>query len=192
MRKLLSAIFVTLLTVTTVACSGNADQADEDAIRLAGMADQAVTVASESIENPVLRQIAFGELDGSHRFIFTDPAATVGVEVIAETPALPVAEWQVRDSEFVMHRPEAGLDVSSVRVGPGAVLDAASDQWPGCELRSMTLVGGDEGARWYVFCNLPEGVVSGKVNVVTGELTDSDAPPARVPAIATPVTPTSG
>ena len=192
MRKLLSAIFVTLLTVTTVACSENADQADEDAVRLAEMAARATTLASESIENPVLRQIAFGELDGSHRFIFTDPAASVGVEIIAETPALPAAEWQVRDSEFVMQRPEAGLDVGSVSVGPRAVLDAASDQWPGCELRSMTLVGGNEGASWYVFCNLPEGVVSGTVDPVTGELTDSDAPPARIPAVATPVTPTSG
>ena len=54
MRKPLTAFIVMLLAATTVACSGNADRADEDAVRLAGMVDQAITLASESIENPVL------------------------------------------------------------------------------------------------------------------------------------------
>ncbi|MCH7739445.1 MAG: hypothetical protein IIC93_04775 [Chloroflexi bacterium] len=187
MRKPLTAFIVMLLAATTVACSGNADRADEDAVRLAGMVDQAITLASESIENPVLRQVAFGSLDGAHIFYFTDPAASVGVEVIAETPSLPASEWQVRDSEFVRHRPEAGLDVGSVRVGARAVFDTASDQWPGCELRGMTLVAGDEGTTWRVSCNLPEGVVSGTVDPVTGLLTNSSAPPARVPVTATPL-----
>ena len=187
MRKPLTAFIVMLLAATTVACSGNADRADEDAVRLAGMVDQAITLASESIENPVLHQVAFGSLDGAHIFYFTDPAASVGVEVIAETPSLPASEWQVHDSEFVRHRPEAGLDVGSVRVGPRAVFDTASDQWPGCELRSMTLVGGDEGTTWRVSCNLPEGVVSGTVDPVTGLLTNSSAPPVRVPVTATPL-----
>lgn len=187
MRKPLAAFIVMLLAATTVACSGNADRADEDAIRLAEMAAQAATLASESIDNPVLRQLAFGLLDSAHTFYFTDPAASVGVEITAETPAFPISEWQVRDSEFVRHRPEAGLDVSAVRVGPRAVLEVATDQWPGCELRSMTLVGGDEGSTWHVFCNLPEGVVSGTVDPVTGLLTNSSAPPARVPVTATPL-----
>ena len=187
MRKPLTAFIVMLLAAITAACSGNADRADDDAVRLAGMVDQAITLASESIENPVLRQVAFGSLDGAHIFYFTDPAASVGVEVIAETPSLPASEWQVRDSEFVRHRPEAGLDIGSVRVGARAVFDTASDQWPGGELRGMTLVAGDEGTTWRVSCNLPEGVVSGTVDPVTGLLTNSSAPPARVPVTATPL-----
>ncbi len=50
----------------------------------------------------------------------------------------------------------------------------------------MTLFGEEEDLSWIVFCNLPEGVVSGWVDVRTGAFTPSSAPPAVPPPVATP------
>ena len=164
MRLILSTFFLTMIVGFITSCSSGSDQADDDAIRLAEEANRAITRASELIDNPVLRQISLSQLNGGIYFRFTDPAATVGVEVIAESPALPATEWQIRNTEFVRYEPGPGLDFSSVMVGAQAVHDIASDQWPACDLRSMSLASAEPEPVWYVFCNLPEGVVSGTVN----------------------------
>jgi hypothetical protein len=53
----------------------------------------------------------------------------------------------------------------------------------------MTLYGEEDDLAWTVFCNLPEGVVSGSVDARTGVFTPSLAPPAIPPSVATVAVP---
>ena len=77
------------------------------------------------------------------------------------------------------------MDISPLRIGPAAVAKAATQHWNGCPVRGLTLAGEGGQLTWYIFCNMPEGVVSGIMDGVAGEFVPSLAPPAIVPQIAT-------
>ena len=74
-----------------------------------------------------------------------------------------------------------------MRIGPAAVVKAATQHWNGCPVRGLSLHGEEAQLVWYIFCNLPEGVVYGTMDGVTGEFVPSLAPPAIVPPTATKV-----
>ena len=78
------------------------------------------------------------------------------------------------------------MDLRSLRIGPASVVRAATGHWPDCGIRGISLHGQGDDLVWYVFCNLPEGVVSGTVDGQSGVFTPSLAPPAIVPPTATP------
>ncbi len=89
--------------------------------------------------------------------------------------------------EFIRHRADVFLSVESMNVGPTAAMDEITEHWRGCAPRSQTVISSAEGdTRWVLFCDLPEGTVSGWVDVKTREFTPSEAPPAIVPVTATP------
>jgi hypothetical protein len=180
--QLLTATFVVMLVI---GCSSPAQGPDAEALALREMADEAM--ASSGIEDPVLRQISVNPSTGLHSFMVTDKDATVGVQLWADTPDQASSEWRIVPMEFVRHQADVSLDVGSINVDATIAMEAATEHWPGCVPRGQTVIGSTEGEnQWVVFCDLPEGTVSGWVNAETGEFTPSKAPPAIAPVTATP------
>ncbi|MDA1347969.1 MAG: hypothetical protein O3A47_03765 [Chloroflexi bacterium] len=88
------------------------------------------------------------------------------------------------DTSPLLGHPNPGISLRFLNVGPAAVVRAAQEYWRDCEPRSLSLAGENEDIVWFVFCNLPAGVVSGTVDPVV--LTPSGAPPALPPPTAQP------
>lgn len=180
--QLLIAAFVIVLVI---GCSGSPAEPDPDALVLRNMAGMALIASG--IEGAVLRQISVNPATGSLGFAVTDKDATVGVELWADTPGQPPNEWRKSTLEFIRYKADVSLDIDSVIQGATSAMGAATDHWPGCVPRGQTVVESAEGNTWwYVFCDLPEGTVSGLVDAETGEFTPSGAPPAVAPVTATP------
>ena len=179
--QLLTATFVVVLVI---GCSNPSPEPDADALALRELAGKAL--AASGIDEPALRQISVNPLTGLHAFMVTDQDATVGVQLWADTPDQPPNEWRRVPMEFIRHRADVFLDVELIKVGAAAAMDAATEHWRGCVPRSQTVFGSKEGdTQWVLFCDIPEGTVSGWVDVQTGEFTPSQAPPAIVPVTAT-------
>ena len=158
-----------------------------DAAALVALGEEAARRAGKEALDPVLRQVNVNPDLGSTNFLFTDAAATKEVSVTVPEPAAPPESWSIRlGGIYFLGHPSPGMDLSSLRIGPASVVQAATGHWPACGIRGVTLIGQGDELVWRVFCNLPEGMVSGTVDGQSGVFTPSLAPPAIVPAIATP------
>ena len=191
-HKLPSAqlLTVTFVVMLAIGCSSSSTEPDADALTLREMAGEALAVSG--IDEPVLRQVwvnqvAINPFAGTHGFAITNEKATVGVNISAKTPDQPPNEWRRVSPEFIRYLADVSLDLELMNVGPAAAMGAMADHWPGCVPRGQTIVGTAEGnTQWILFCDLPEGTVSGWVDAETGEFTPSDAPPEIGPVTATP------
>ena len=160
---------------------------DADVAALVALSEEASRRAEAEAPDAVLRQIGVSPDVGRTIFRFTDAAATKAVTVTVPELGAPTEAWTIHIgiSPLIGHgRP--GMDLPSLRIGPASVVRAAIEHWPACGIRSIGLHGQGDDLVWYVFCNLPEGVVSGTVDGQSGVFTPSLAPPAIVPPTATP------
>ena len=173
------------------ACSGSTfpDQreTDGDIAELIAVVGQATALAERVAENSVLRQVDLGRDPVRWGIRFVDAAATQEITVIVPVKDMPSDRWEVRTgiSPLIGHQ-SSGLFLDGLLVGPGAVIEAATKHWNGCPVHGLTLTGEERQLVWYIFCNLPQGVVSGMMDGVTGEFVPSLAPPAQLPPTATP------
>ena len=178
-----------LLCVLT-ACSGqigaSADRGP-DVLDLIAIESQAEARAQEIFPDALLRQVDLGRDPVRYRFHFTNAAATQGVVVKIPVTDAPSVKWEVAPgSPKLLGHPSPGFNLERLRVGPAFVVKAATRHWEGCPVRGLSLHGVEDTLTWYIFCNLPKGVVSAMVDGVTGEFTASLAPPAFPPPTATP------
>jgi len=167
------------------ACGGDSTPtpaADPDAVTLVAMGEEALELAREAVPDAVLRQVDVSP-DRAISFRFTDEAATQTIAVHVPGPEVPRDDWSVLDEGLtpLIGQASPGIDLRALRAGPAAVARSATGHWSGCGVRAMTLYGEGEDLSWTVFCNLPEGVVSGSVDARTGEFTPSSARPAVPP-----------
>jgi hypothetical protein len=162
------------------------DALDVETVR--SMVAQAKDAIRPKVPSVVLAQLDINPATGAQTFRLADAAGFVGVDVTAPSPDTPVGDWGVlvTDKTPLLGHPNNDLDLQAVKVTPAEAGEAVVDHWPGCALRSITLAGDGDVLIWYVFCDLPEGTVSGVVNARTGAFTPSDAPPSRPPPTATP------
>ena len=165
--------------------------ANPDALTLVAIGEDALGLARETIPDAILRQVDVSPDGGDISFRFTDEAAARSIDV--HVPGLDVrrGDWRVVDgglTPFIPFTGQAnpGIDLRELRAGPAAVARSATSHWSGCGVRAMTLYGEAEYLAWTVFCNLPEGVVSGSVDARTGAFTPSTHPPIQ-PPISAPV-----
>ena len=184
--------------VTASACSGSEVSVvetdrprDPDAISLAAASLQAIERAQEVTSDAVLRQVDMNPDGGPYWFRLTDKAATLAVTIRANELADSPDDWRVQSGHLtpLLGHAAPGIDVRALLVGPSAVKDAALAHWPECDVRSLGLTGSSADLTWYVFCNLPGGVVSGTVHGTTGAFFASPAPPAQPPPTAVPDSP---
>ena len=151
---------------------------------------QAALVRARSVsEDAVLRQVGLASRDGPFTFRFTDAEATLAINITAPSGDVPPDQWETVHGHLtpLLGRPNPGIDLRGLRIGPADVEQAATGHWAGCGIRGLSLMGEGEDLVWYVDCNLPQGVVSGTVDGLTGEFVPSDAPPVFAPPTATPV-----
>ena len=160
---------------------------DADVAALVALSEEVARRAEEEVPDAVLRVVDASPDAGPTIFRFTDAAATKAVTVTVPEPGAPPEAWSIHIgiSPLIGHQ-SPGIDLSSLRIGPASVVEAATEHWKGCAIKGITLLGEGEKLVWYVFCNLPQGGMSGTVDARTGVFTPSLAPPARVPLIATP------
>lgn len=178
-------LIATFVVVLAFGCSSRSPEPDAGALALREMAGQALTASG--IDEPVLRQISVNPPTGRFDFAVTDKDATFGVQIFIDALDQPPNEWRVVPMEFIRYEADVSLDVDSVNVGATAAMAGATEHWPGCVPRGQTVIGSTEGNdQWVVFCDIPEGTVSGWVDAETGEFTPSKAPPAIAPVTATP------
>ena len=175
-RTVLAVVALALVALTACSASASTDAEttarDPDAVALEAMADDARRLVQETESTAVLRQIGVGVSSGQYLFHFTDAASTL--VVVAPGMDSPPESWEVHPpsvSPLVGHV-AADLSMGSLRTGPDAVQRAASSHWGSCENANVGLTGEGDDLVWYVFCELPEGVLSG-----TGEPA-SLSPPA--------------
>lgn len=158
---------------------------DPDVAALVAISEAALRKAQETIPDAVLRQLDVAA-DGDQLWLrFTDAAATQGILMTVSEEVSP-DDWEI-GSEWspLLGHPQTGINLGALRVGPAAVKGAAINHWPGCQIRgSLTLGGEGDNLVWYVFCNLPAGVVGGTVNGRTGEFKPYPGGPAATPRIA--------
>ena len=172
-------------------CSGEASSSQEevgpDIAELMAVADQATTLANGVAADAVLRQVDLGRDPVRWWIRFTDAAATQEITVIVPVGDVPIEDWEVSTgiSPLIGHQ-SPGLVLDGLRIGSGKVVQTAAQHWNGCPVRGLTLTGEEGQLVWFIFCDLPEGVVSGSMDGVTGEFVPSLAPPARSPHTATP------
>ncbi|HTE84413.1 MAG TPA: hypothetical protein VK821_06755 [Dehalococcoidia bacterium] len=165
--------------------------ADADAAALAELSEQAVQQAQMAVPDAVLRQVNLDWGSPLRAFLFTDPASTQEIDVSIADPTQHPDEWKIVTG---LTSPLAGwtqpaLDLSCLRVGPATAAAAMVRYAPDSRVRGMTLVQAAAGTdlTWYVFSEVPEGVLSGTVSNDTGTFRiQGPGVPVRPPATATP------
>ena len=161
---------------------------DPDAVILVDLGQDALERVRTVSASAVLRQLSVIADGGPFQFLFTNAQATREISVTIPAADADRGTWTVRlpsVSKLTGHR-SPGMKLDGLLVGPSAVTAAATRQWEGCGIRTLSLHGKGNDLVWFVFCNLPQGVVQGTVDGRTGEFVPSDAPPAVVPPVATP------
>jgi hypothetical protein len=165
---------------------------DPDAVALAALSQQSLGRASQVVVGPILRQVDVDPETGHLFFRYTDPAATVEVDVDVPTPNSSPDQWQVSatsHSKLVGFRAPA-VNMAVLKVGPAAVARALASHWSGCTVGFVTLYVQDDHLAWTGFCTLRDGrIASGSTDNRTGEFQPSPAPPAYPPATAMPEQP---
>ncbi len=159
---------------------------DPDAIHLIALEKQARQVAQKS-QGEILRQVDSDMLTIDFRFV--DRALAREVTIVITGQNAPVDQWNtvVNTVSPLLSFPSPDLNLHGLKIGPGRVTQAAANHWTGCSVRLMTLYLENNELTWLVFCNTPGGVVSGSMDNETGAFQPSNAPPARIPGIATAV-----
>ena len=161
---------------------------DPDAVALAALGDRAAQRARQVAPDATLRQLDL-KVDGSqYTFRFADYTLVRDIDVFVPAEDVSPEDYRVvvLDGGYLTGHQLPEMELEALRVGPGAAEKAALDHWQGCNLRSLSLSGEGKDLYWYVFCDLPQGVVSGTVDNLTGIFTPSLAPPAIIPSTATP------
>ena len=165
----------------------SARQPDADLAALVALSEAAARRAEEEAPDAVLRQIGISPDVGRTIFRFTDAAATKEVSVTVPEPGTPPDSWSIRSGgSYLLGHQSPGIDLPSLRIGPASVVRAGTEHWPACGIQGIGLYGQGDDLVWYMFCNLPKGVVSRTVDGQSGVFTASLAPPAIVPPTATP------
>ena len=193
MQHTFGASTISALLFGLSACAGEAasspQEASRDVVELITVVDQATALAQGIEVNAVLRQVDQGRDPVRWLIRFTDDAAaTREITVTVPVEDVPSGQWEVVRpgmSKLTGHR-SSGFSLDGLRVGPAAVVKAATEHWNDCPVRGLSLTGEEDQLTWYIFCNLPVGVVSGSMDGIVGEFMPSLAPPARVPPTATP------
>ncbi len=185
------AILISALLLLISACSGEVSfsqiEPSHDIAEMLALEGQAKALAEELAADAVLKQVDRGRDMVGYIFHYTDTAATRVITVSVPVDEVPSGEWEVRTgiSPLIGHQ-SPGLFLGSLRVGPDAVVKAATEHWKACPVRGLSLTGEEDQLTWLIFCNLPEGVVSASMDGTTGEFVPSQAPPAQPPPTATP------
>jgi hypothetical protein len=111
-------------------------------------------------------------------FRFGQGAEGEEIYVRVPTASTPSDQWTVRVDPFA--KPAPGIDLHGLRVGPSRVAGAMLAHWPDCANVRLTLFGDGSDLHWTAFCDLPEGVVSARVDndTVVFEVLGGPAQPA--------------
>jgi hypothetical protein len=160
---------------------------DLEALKLIAIGEQALQIAQQEAPNLVLRQV---DTDLSVTdFQFVDRSLTQVITVVIPQTDAPVDTWYttVNSISPLLSHSEPALNLPNLRTGPTRVVQSITAHWPGCTLRGIMLYREQGQLTWLAFCNTPEGVVSGSLQDRSGVFQPSEAPPAPLPAIATPV-----
>ncbi len=187
--NIISLVLLALTACTAPAALANesknvASTPDPDAIRLIALKEQARQVAQKS-EGEIIHQVDTDMVTIDFRFI--DRATTREVTIVIPTLNTPVEQWNtvVNTVSPLLTYPSPDLNMNALKIGPERVAEAAAGHWKGCGVRTMTLYLENEKLTWLVFCNAPDGVVSGIMDNETGIFQPSTAPPATFPPTAT-------
>ena len=194
MNGLIRLLVLSSVLLVSGACVGEAKSArqmpvsapDPDAVKLVAMSEQAMQLVREKTPDAVLHQI---DTDlQTTIFRFTDRASTQEISVLVPAAGVPPGQWgvEVNSRTPLVGNTSPGLALQRLRAGPLRVAQAIFDHWPGCTIRGLTLYLENNKLTWVAFCNTPEGVASGSVDVETGTFQPSEAPPAPLPVTATP------
>lgn len=154
---------------------------DAEAADLIALGQRATQLAQAKAAQARLLQVDTNLVQTSFRF--GDAANTNEIYVVVPTQATPSDQWIVQTGPFA--KPAPGIDLQSLRVGPHQVAEQMLAQWPACTNLRLTLFGDGPRLEWTGFCDLPEGVVSARVDNDTGVLAALGGP-ARPPSTATP------
>ena len=120
----------------------SARQPDADVAALVALSEKAARRAEEEAPDAVLRQLDLGRDRVRWWIRFTDAAATWEITVLVPVEDVPSGEWEVRTgiSPLIGHQ-SLGLSLEGLRIGPAAVVKAATQHWNDCPVRGLTLVG---------------------------------------------------
>ena len=160
---------------------------DPDAVALDTLALLATLQAQRVDPDAVLVQVDLEGTGGGRTFRFASFTAGRDIDVFWSSATGSGEEFEVvlPDVAYFAGQPMREIELQALRVGPATTAQAATGHWPGCRIRSLMVAGQGDHLTWYVFCELPEGVVSATVDNRTGVFQPSDAPPARPPPTAT-------
>jgi hypothetical protein len=175
------ALTACMYAVDAAAVSKTTGSPDPDAVRLVAMGEQAKQLALKEAPNVVLLQV-FTDL-AKTSFSFMDNTATIEVDVLVPAPDAPLDQWVVRVGPVA--KPEPGINLQSLRIGPIHVAQAIVSQWPDCGGVGLTLYGKGNDLTWSAYCNVSEGVVNGLMDNQTGVF-QPGAGPAQPPSTANP------
>jgi hypothetical protein len=104
---------------------------DPDVAALLKINEPALNLARKNASDAVLHQIDTN-LHWTD-FRFTDGTATREITVLVTAPGAPVGQWQVElpeRSKLTGNR-APGIDLKTLKIGPGRVRSAANSHWPG-------------------------------------------------------------
>lgn len=171
-----------------VASEGPNTTIDADVIEIIATGEEAMERARQRIPTAVLRQVDFGSDPAIRAFRFTDAAATQTLTINFTVFETDNGQWRAIEEGLtpLIGYAHPGIDIEVLRTGPAAVHQAATDEWPDCELRGLMLNGTGTDLTWRIFCNIEAGVVSGTLDDSTGVFTPSPAPPVRPAPTAVP------
>jgi hypothetical protein len=148
-------------------------------------------LAQEEAPGAVLVQIVT-DLNAT-TFRFTDAAATKEVNVDIPGISAPSTQWKVSInlvSPF-LGRPEPGIKLSVLKVGPQHVAQAITLHWPGCKLTNLLLNLEGDNLVWLAYCDTADGqLATGSMDNQTGVFMPSAFSPVPMssgPPTATPV-----
>lgn len=171
-----------------IASEGPGATRDAAVLEIIATGEEALGQARQRIPTALLRQVDFGPEPDMLTFRFTDAAATRTLSITFSAFRPDNGRWRAIEQGLTpltgLTRP--GMEIGALRTSPEAVRQAATDNWPDCELRGLMLFGTGNDLTWHIFCNIEAGVVSGTLDDSTGVFTPSRAPPVQPPPTAVP------
>ncbi len=158
---------------------------DKDAINIIAMGNQARQIAQKS-QGEILRQIDTDLTTTDFRFV--DRALSKEIMILVPGTNVAPDKWltTVNTVTPLLTYTQPSMDLHTLRIGPKRVAQAIANHWTGCHVRGLTLYLDKDKLTWLAFCNTPGGLVSGSMDNQTGVFQPSSAPPASIPAVATP------
>jgi hypothetical protein len=180
---------ILLLTFVLSACSAaTAATAPADSVTLQQLEHTARQQVSETIQNPILRQVNTDL--GQYTFFYADAQRTTVYTVTAPDGTTPASEWELRlnNDPRLMNNPAPDMDLSTLKITPQTLADALRQEWEGCEITGLTLYYHlqEEDLMWTGFCRVAGGLLSGSMSNRTGVFVAMDGAPAPPPPTAEP------